>query len=232
MTVRRCPRRPRVPRVVALAGFAVATVIGCGTDLHPGAAAVVNGTTFSQSRVDDLVQAVCSFTKIQREQTGGTEPTATLAQARTSLSSALISFELTDLAAAQLGVTVKDSAVANAAAGNPVPEELDEADAELLQGFFEDSARFQLQQTAIGAHLEDPSVTTAAVTDEADAARAQGYLRKFAANQEVTVSPAYGAWNGSFVARRSGSLSDPVSETAKRLTRQSAADLPPSQVCG
>ncbi len=221
MTVRRSSRATRIRRLPALAVVAAVAVTGCGADLNPGTAATVNDTRFSQSRVDNLVRVFCDYVEIVREQGGGAQPPLPVADVRSNLTSALITFELTDLAAEQLGLSVNRSTVVNQAEQYPIPAVLDDADAQLLEDFFEDASRSTLQTGAVGAHLQDTSGMTA-----------DQYLKTFAAEQDVVVNPAYGVWNGTIIDRGSGSLSDPVSQAAQQMAGQPVAGLPPSQVCG
>ena len=238
MTVRRSSRRARTPRLAGLAALTAISLAGCGSDLHPGTAAVVNGTTISQDSVDDLVSAACDYSQVLRELSGGLDPTLALGSLRTSLTEALITFQLSDEAADELGLTVSNAMVTKVASGNDMPSELDDHTAEVIGDFFRDAARSNLQQGVIGAHEQDDSVTTADKVTQADVTAGATYLRKFAKKQDITVDPRYGTWDGSTLKTASGSLSDPVSDSAKQATvapaegENPAAGLPASQVCG
>lgn len=223
-------RRASSRRYLVSSAAAVLMLAGCGTNFHPGAAAVVNDHAISESEVDNLVLAACEYSKEVRLEQGGAEPGQSMASLRSSLAAALIRFEITDEAATQLGLSVSDAKIAELTAANQIPPGLSETTRELLEGFFLDASRAQLQQAVVGAHLSDPQVTTADHITSADSDAATQYLNHFAAKQDVTVNPSYGSWDGSALVHGSGSLSDPVSTTATAAAP--VADLPPSQVCG
>lgn len=229
------PRRLATSRrCLVAAGMATLLLTGCGTGIRPGAAAVVNGHVISQDEVDELVLAACDYSKAVRLEQGGAEPTQSMATLRSSLAEALIQFEITNAAAAQLGLSVSDAKVAELTSANPMPPGLSRSSRDLLEEFFYKASRAQLQQAVVGAHLRDPEVTTADAVTPADLEAATKYLDSFASKQDVSVNPSYGEWDGSALVDVSGSLSDPVSTTP--TPADSAADpvegLPPSQVCG
>lgn len=221
-------------RYLVTGALAMLLLAGCGTGIRPGAAAVVNGHVITQDEVDDLVLAACEYSKAVRLEQGGAEPAQSMATLRSSLAEALIQFEITDAAAAQLGVSVSDAKIAQLSSGNPMPAGLSKTSRDLLEDFFYGASRAQLQQAVVGAHLRDPKITTADAVTPQDLQAATEYLDDFAKQQEVTVNPSYGSWDGSTLVDVSGSLSDPVSTSA--TAADPAADpvegLPPSQVCG
>lgn len=211
------------------------TLAGCGTRFHPGDAAVVDGTAITASSIDDLVLAACDYSRQVRLSQGGAVPTQSTASLRSNLAKALIQFEITDRAAAKLGVTVSDARIAQLAGTTSLPAGVSGTTKSLLTQFFHDSAKAQLQQAVIGAHLRDPSITTAEAVTQSDLSAAAPYLAKFAAKQDVSVDPSFGRWDGTKLIAASGSLSDPVSATPTPVTGNSASavkDLPHSQVCG
>jgi hypothetical protein len=219
---------------------AALALTGCSTDLNPGTAATVDDTRISQSDVDDLVSATCSYSEALRlEQGAGTDATQSVANLRSYFTQQKVDFEITSDAVEELGLTVHDSTVTALAASNPMPEKLDSHDQELMEGYFEDQARSLLEQAVIGAHQQDSSVTVADDTltqDDVDAA--QDYLNEYRQQYDVEVNPAYGIWRNGTVVPASGSLSDPVSQLAKDAFKNlggssgSLSDLPPGQVCG
>lgn len=233
MRARRRPSRRSPIAVSALLGFVLA---GCGTDFHPGAAAVVNGHVISESRVDDLVLAACEYSRAVRLDQGGAEPTQSMAVLRSSLAEALINFELTDEAATRLGLKVSDASIAELTSANSMPPGLSSKARDILSGFFYDASRAQLQQAVLGAHLRDPQITMTDDVTAEDIDTAAPYLERFADRQDVSVDPSYGSWDGHALVTSSGSLSDPVSTTPtpdpSATGAESVADLPPSQVCG
>ncbi|MGI8576899.1 MAG: SurA N-terminal domain-containing protein [Nocardioidaceae bacterium] len=232
------PRRPsRRCRVISV-GLAVFAMAGCGTSLHPGTAAIVNGSSIPQSRVDGLVQAACQYIQLNRiAGHTGTQPNTAMASLKSTFAQSLISFQLTDKAFSNLHLSVSDASVAKVVAAGSVqlPAGLSDTNKELLTTFFHNSAKFQLEEAVIGAHLKNPAVTNADHVQQSDQTAAAGYLHTFITHQSVSVNPSYGRWTGQAVTPGSGSLSVPVSAAAKQPFPNgstSATDLPPSQVCG
>jgi hypothetical protein len=223
-------------RVAGLAVVGTLALSGC--TLHPGSAAVVNGSDISQSKVDSLVLAACSFSKVQRISTGGASPQTSMAFLRQQLLQSLITFRITNKAATQLHLTVSPAAIAKITATQPVPGSLGSSEQKLLKQFFYDSDRSQLQVAVIGAHIKNPSVTNADNVTPTDQKAAAKYLAAFTARQQVEVSPAFGTWSNGALVRTDGSLSAPVSAAALKWvqlrspTAQGVLGIPPSQVCG
>lgn len=223
-----------------LAAVAVLAVSGCGsTNLHSGSAAVVDGTPISQSQVDKMVLAACSFVKQQRLAAGQAQVGQPVASLRTNIANSYIDFILDSRAARKLHISISEAAIARFPSS--IPKGVSEADRARLQQFFHQTARSRLEEAVIGAHLKDPSVTTpdkvTRANLEALATAARNYLARFRANQNVTVNPVYGMWSGTTLQPASGSLSDAVSASAKKwLSLRGGggqpSDLPPSQVCG
>lgn len=230
----RQPTRGPGPQRTAVVLVAMAALAGC--QFHPGSAAVVNGDKISQGTIDDLVVAGCGFFKAQRALDGGAVPSTSTAFLRNVFTGSLISFTIVDKAAAQLHLTVSRAAIASAT--QTPPKGMNSEDRERLADFFTDSARSELQQAVIGAHLKDPSVTNADDVTPDDTAAAEKYLAAFTAKQHVEVNPAYGTWSGGRLLDTDGSLSKAQSSEAKSWLAlragngQSAAGLPASQVCG
>jgi hypothetical protein len=228
------------PRMRHLAGLAVAgALILSGCSFHPGSAAVVNGSNISQSKVDDLVLAACSYEKGLRLQTGGDAPGTSVAVLRQAILQALISFRITEKAATQLHLTVSPAVLAKATTSNPeIPRSVDAEDRNLLTAFFTESTREQIQEAVIGAHLKDSTVVNADKVTSADIKGATKFLTAFTNRQSVVVNPAFGSWRDGALATTDGSLSVPVSSDAKKwegLRSSTSGDvegLPPSQVCG
>ena len=225
-----------------LLGAALVTVLaltGCGTNLSPGVAVSVNGTRVSDDEVDDLVTTVCAFFEIQREESGQAGPSLAIGDLRTFVLQTLISNQLTDEAARDLELTVTEAAiVAESASIGELPAALTEGEQARLTDYVRNSSQQRLQQTAIGAHLEDDSITSVDAVDDQDMALAQDYLDDYYGKQDVDLAPSFGTWDGQALVEGTGSLSDPVSTTAvpEPTSEQEAADqvkaLPPSQACG
>lgn len=196
---------------------------------------MVDGTAITANHIDDLVLAACDYSKQARLSQGGAVPTQSMANLRANLTKALISFAITDRAASKLGVSVSAARVAQVAGTSSMPAGVSAQTKSLLMQFFYASAKAQLQQAVIGAHLRDPSITTADSVTQNDVSAAAPYLLKFASQQDVSVDPSFGKWDGTRLIDTSGSLSYPVSATPTPATGISAGavkDLPPSQVCG
>ncbi len=222
--------------VIALAAVALLTVSGCGANLHPGVAATVNGSAISQSQVDDLVGAACSYIEINNQATA--QPTTlAVSDLRSTILGSLISSNLVGKAADDLGLTILPKTVQQLD-NTVLPEGLRDSDTDLLTEFFHNAAQAQIDQATIGAHLKDPSVTDSSQVTTADTQGSVDFMTKFLKAQDVTVNPAYGSWDGGRVSSTSGSLSDSVSEVAKAADARTASgqsdvsSLPASQVCG
>jgi SurA-like protein len=233
--------RTRSRLLVAGAGSVAAVLLsGCGADLHPGVAAVVNGETISQGRIDDLVSAACDYTKLTREGSaqGSTSASLGLATLRTSLTTALVQFTLTEAAAEELDVSVTDAQVTNLASGNPMPDGISDDAKDVISEFFYDASKTQLLQGVIGVHLKDSSVTHVDNVTQEDVNAAADYMKKYFEKADVEINPSYGRWSGNSIDEGSGSLSDPIetTKTTAPLPGQPAPDplekLPDSQKCG
>ncbi len=233
--------RTRSRLTVGAAGCVAALLLtGCGADLHPGAAAVVDGETISQGQIDDLVSAACDYTQLTREESGsGTAATLGKASLRTQLTNALVQFRLTEAAADELNVRVTDAQVTNLASGNPMPETISDDAKDVISDFFYDAAKSQLLQGVIGVHLKDSSVTTVEDVTEEDVEAAADYMKKYYEKADVEINPSYGRWNGNSIDEGSGSLSDPIETTTAAPEAEPGQpapdpleDLPESQKCG
>jgi len=234
----RSTRRPRALGAAA-ACIAALSMSGCGTELHPGLAASVNGTPITEATIDDLLEAVCAFNEIERKKQGGTEPSQSIQTLRSSLVESLVIVEITDQAAEERGVTVSDALIDKNAAGTAVPSELPDDQEELLREFLQNRTEQALQQGVIGANLEDPSVTTADNIRQSDVSAANSYLLDYANKQDVEIAPRYGSWDGQRLEFGTGSLSDPVSTTAQPTpvpgqppSTEETPTPPASQRCG
>lgn len=215
-------------------GVALGLLAGCGSNLHPGAAANVNGSVLSQSEVDDIVGAACRYITLQN-QASTTPQQFSVSQLRATVTSSLISFDLLDGAVDDLGLTIRDADVEALAAQSTLPEGLSSSDSALLDEFFTDAAQSEVTQETVGAHLKDSSVTDSGDATSDDVGASTDYVKKYFGEQDVTVNPGYGTWDGTTVNQSAGSLSDPVSDAAKQaLPADGQTDLsgrPAAQVC-
>jgi SurA N-terminal domain len=238
-------RHGRIPRMAWIAAGAAAVVLSvasCGTDLHPGTAVTVGDTSIPESEVDDLVSAACSYTEESRLAEGsGDEPTQSIASLRRNVTQQLIQMELTNQAAADLGLTINESAASGLASQSidSIPDGVSAEDRELLEEFFTEQSESLLRQGVIGAHQRDESITVGddSLTQE-DVDAATEFLAQFADEVGVDVNPAFGTWSDGDLLLASGSLSDPVSDSAEAAFSDdlgspgSLDGLPASQVCG
>ncbi len=227
--------RWRKHRLAGLAVVAALAVSSC--TFHPGSAAVVNGTSISQRTVDDLVGAACDYITLLGQKNSGASQPRPVSFFKHLFTQSYISFGITAKAARELRVSVSPAAIAKLTDQQPLPAGLSAGDREKLTAFFTGSARAQLQQEVIGAHLNDPAVTTADNVSQADLPAAKPYLATYERKQSVQVNPAYGSWNGQRLVDTDGSLSVPQSAVAGTWLRlrQSSSDttgLPANQVCG
>lgn len=223
-------------RALALSAVGVLALSGCGLDLHPGAAATINGTVLAQDDVDDLVSSLCSYIDVANAGSASPQQYG-VAELRATVTAALISFDLLDEAAADLGLTIEPADVDALAAQNQIPDSLSATDSERVTDFFHDGAESQVTQETIGAHLKDETVTSSSDASSTDVNASSDYVTDYFAKQDIIVSPQYGTWDGSVVNQGSGSLSDAVSPAATAAVPRSdgstdVSGLPDSQVCG
>lgn len=220
--------RSRVAKLGGTTGLALAALFvlsGCGDNLQPGAAATVGDIRIAQDDVDDIVGAACEFT--QEVQQGAGEPQR-FDELRSTITTALIQFEIVDEVARDRGVAASQAAVSKIvdqiAADSPIPDGVSADNAEALQGFFDRFAMSQAQQAAIGANLQDPKVTSIAEVTQPDVQAGAEYLSEVTQEKDVVVNPAYGRWDGQAVVAGDGSLSDPVSDAALGAKGDESAD--------
>lgn len=222
--------RARTWKSAALAAVAVTALAGCG--MHPGAAAVVGGSTITGQEVDDAATALCSAS------TGGAQAPAELASrgARQAAVQFLIDSELSRQFAEDQGVTpdrgqVSQSLTQNAPGIEALPEDERETFRELLVGYTES----QLILSQVGAaSLEEQGAANAA--PEQAAAEGSRLRAEWAKSVDVEVDPRFGNYAEGTLTPTSGSLSIPVSDAAKAGAvaepgQAWVAALPASQKC-
>ncbi len=219
----------------ATAAVAVLALTGCAGGSQPGAAALVNGTAISQDKVDQLVQATCDFAHIQRDMQGLVGASQSVAHLRTLVTNIIVQNHLVNTAAQQMKLTVSRAAIVGEMGNTNYPSQLGDQERKALKSLFHNISKANVQRGAILQHLKNPKKHSAKfepLTPQ-EVKRVQKFMKGFAKKQDVSVNPAYGRWNGTQVTQASGSLSDPVSESAKQaMTQQGPAGLPPSQTCG
>ncbi len=217
---------------VAASVAALAALSGCGGDLHPGAAAAVNGTTITDETLDNLAQAFCAYVEEGEKEQGVDDgrPAIAINDLKLNLLNGLVAFELTDTAAQELNIDVPAAEIEKGLSDVSLPDALDADEVELLEGFFSNLQENELQSTQI---------------EEKESA---DYLQKYFSKADVEISPSYGRWDDEKIETGTGSLSDPVSTTAsptpppgqdpaaaqeaQDAAQQALEALPPSQVCG
>lgn len=221
----------RILKRSLLAVVAAAALSGCG--MHPGAAAVVGSTTITGDEVDGAARALCSA-----NQAGG-QATGDLASrgARQAALQFLIDNELSRQFAEAEGVEPDQEQVSatlsqNAQGIEAIPKSEREEFTDLLVGFRES----ELILAEVGAaSLEEQGTATPAPEEAAsEGARLRA---DWAESIEVEVDPRFGTYAEGGLAPASGSLSVPISDTAKAGSAGEpgaawVASLPASQKCG
>ncbi len=224
-------RPGRTVRLSVLVAGAALALTGCG--LHPGAAAVVGGTTISGGEVDDAAAALCSANITGAKANGQPKPELATRGARQAAVQLLIDSELSHKFAESRGVSPDRAKVSNAIAQQKqtvdlLPEATKAAFSDILRNY----AEGQLMLMEIGKQeLGDPN----AADDKALAAGTKA-RDEWAQQVDVEVDPRYGDWSQGSLHSASGSLSVPVSDRAATGANMEpgagwVAGLPSSQKC-
>jgi len=214
-----------------VAAVAAATVLsGCGT--HPGAAAVVGDATITTDQVDAAALTLCSANRSGGQATGELSSRA----ARQAAVQFLIDSELSHQFGEDRGVEADQGEVSatvaeNAAGIEALPENQREDFRELLVGFRES----ELILTEIGRASLQEQGNDQPAPEEASSEGARLRM-EWAASVDVEVDPRFGTYAEGALAPTSGSLSLPVSDSAKAGSAADpgeswVADLPASQKC-
>jgi len=214
-----------------VAAVAAATVLsGCGT--HPGAAAVVGDATITTDQVDAAALTLCSANRSGGQATGELSSRA----ARQAAVQFLIDSELSHQFGEDRGVEADQGEVSatvaeNAAGIEALPEDQREDFRELLVGFRES----ELILTEIGQASLQEQGNDQPAPEEASSEGARLRM-EWAASVDVEVDPRFGTYAEDALAPTSGSLSVPVSDSAKAGSSADpgeswVADLPASQKC-
>jgi hypothetical protein len=213
-----------------VAAAAALLLSSCG-ETSPGAAAVVNGTTIPQQKVDDFALVLCSLGQLS----GGSEGGTPSEQARQQ--------SLQILMGDQLALDMTDPAKVDRAAVNGTVEQLDQQRDSVpthLQGTFDEVVReFALAQNAL-VELGRSSLEQSGqkkVADEAAFQQGSKLRTKFARSADIDVDPRFGTVVDGVLKPGNGSLSVPVSQFAKDAAAPTpsssyVAELPASQKCG
>lgn len=226
-------RSRRVLAALATAAVGVLVLSSCDSQVHPGAAAVVDGTRIEQSDVDDTANALCNLLLANPGSEQSSSPT--FADLRSSLTDFEIQVMTADSVAEAQGLTIYPADVDAIASQLSLPDGLSADDVDTLQSYVDDISRLWVTSATINAHADDASVTSS--TDQTVDPNAPPpvpvAVTQQLEEQDVSVNPMYGVWDGSAVTSGSGSLSAPVSAppSAANPDADTSADRPPSQVC-
>jgi hypothetical protein len=217
-------------RTAAVAVVAVTTLAGCG--VSPGTAAVVESTTISHDRVDDVALAVCSANLAGARASGQPVPTLATRGAREVAVQILVETELSQQFGAHEGVSASPQEVSQAVAQNEagiaaLPEERREDFREALREYAEGQLiLIEIGRRSLGSDVPD------------DQAIAEGSrLRaEFVETLDVEVDPRYGRFDEGTFRRGGSSLSVPASREALAGSKAQPDDgfvsaLPASQQC-
>lgn len=203
-------------------GAAALSLTGCSTDLHPGTAAIVNGTSITQSQIDDVTSAVCAYV-VEVGKQGGQPQDYGIADLKSSLTSTIVQFEITRQVAKDQGLSVSPAQIDAVAAQFGLPQGLSSEDEKEVQDYFDEAAEATLLQAVIGAHAKDKQVTDAEDLTQDQINAEKPFMDRYYESADVEVNPAYGTWNGKRIKPGTGSLSEPV--------RTSSTSLPANQKC-
>jgi hypothetical protein len=191
--------------LVASVAFLLA---GCG--MHPGAAAVVGGTTITDRDVDDAAAALCSANLTGAESRGEARPELASRGARQAALQLLVDNELSRQLGEKEGVDPSQAEVSAALAQNRptidlLPEERKGAFTDILRGYAEGQlVLLELGRRSLGEQAPDEEAIT-------EGARLRD---RFARSVDVEVDPRFGDYDQGTLTAGGGSLSIPVSENA------------------
>lgn len=225
------------------ATLAALALTACSTNLHPGNAAIVNGTAISQSQVDTVTSSVCSYitalAKTSPAQSAAPPQQYGIADLKASLTSSLVQFAITQDVADHTHLTVRTAQIDALASQYTLPDGLSTAEKATMQTYFDEASRAQILQSLIGANLKDRSVTTSdSLTSSQIADPNKKFMDTYYKAADVSLNPSYGTWNGTRIDAGTGSLSDPVytpsptATTSGAVPATGAATLPDAQKCG
>ena len=228
--------RPRVLRRPAALAVAV-LLTACG-QVHPGAAAVIDGTRIPLDEVDSLSAAYCRANIAIAEAQGQPTTPEGGVESRRRVLGAILQLEIARRAADSLGVEVEPSSYAVdegafAELLTAVGEEHEDEVTELVRMNAESNALL----VAIGAHELGQDVAQLDEQQRAEAGQAgQDFIREFGRDLDIDIDPRLGVSPEGAISAETGSLSVAVSDEA--TTPQSPEEatsrldaLPELQVC-
>lgn len=231
--------RPRRLRAAVLSAAVLTALSACGSDLgpelHPGAAAVVEGETVSLDQVDEFTDDYCALFATVLEERGDVVP---LGQMRTFVLSTLIEDELLHRFAEEQGLEPGDGYRERLAGLEGQAEQLGVPE-EHRSVFLELSRREAYAQAIkVAAGTEALESAGLEVTPEAALERGTRIYTEWREQQDVTVDPRFGVMDpGLTTMSGQRSLSVAVSELARQADIESpdpsyVQGLPASQTCG
>ncbi len=225
---------PKTVRRAVAAVLAAATLAGCGT--YPGSAAVVGETKVSQNRIDDAAVALCSANITGAEAQGQPAPQLPLRGARQAALQLILESELAKQFGDERGIEVDPSQVSAFVDQNQQAIELLPQDER--QDFRDLLAGFRTAQLIFIAAGEKSLAEQGGAAAGEQAAETEGrrLFTEWAKKVDVEVDPRFGVYEDGALKARSGSLSIPVSKSAREGAADSPADswtagLPASQRC-
>jgi hypothetical protein len=239
VSIRSGRRRPTPRRglaTVAMAAVVVLALSSCDSQIHPGAAAVVDGTRIEQDQVDDTATSLCNWILALPASQRSAAPT--FADLRSSLTDFHIQLLAADSVAEDEGLTIYPADVQKLAAQFTLPDDLSDSDTEILTTYLDDVARLYLTMATINAHADDSGVTDSSdqTVSPSSPPPVPDAVTKRLKSGDITVNPMYGVWDGATVTAGSGSLSALASSQPSAPNDEFPAedlpnDQPPSQVC-
>jgi hypothetical protein len=216
------------------AAAALLLLTGCGGNVSPGTASVVNGTTITTSQVDELTDAQCAgvalAAKTQQAQAGSRKQVA-----RGALS-LLIDTQLNLDFAKFLGLDPNPTSAAQIYSRvDPLIQALPAKDRPVTERVFHRWATARDLMTQVGAIATGQTVTA----DNEDTILNAGYQKRqsWLKGVKVRTNPIYGPTKDGFPGGGDGSVSQASSSFAKSGAAATekptwVADLPANQRCG
>lgn len=217
-------------RLAAVAAVAATALAGCG--LTPGTAAVVESSTISHDRVDDVAVAVCSANLASAEASGQPAPSLATRGAREIALQILLETEIWHQFGEHEGVEANQQQVSEAVAQN-------ETGIALLPKAQQEDFRTALRDYTEGQFILVEAGRQALGPDagiEESAAKGGELLGEFVQTLDVEVDPRYGRFEDGQFKRGGTSLSVPASREARAGAKREPGDafvgaLPASQQC-
>ena len=204
---------------LAAAG-AVLLLAGCGSSVHPGAAAVVDGTTISMSRADDVAAVYCKLSLLSAPE-GQPIPNADVRrQAVTDLVVAVVADDMAedaDLTPNPSSYEVSPAQRDEIARSFP-DDELDE----VVETINDSQRTFAIAELIGGREIDDPDAATQQLQEEG-LQLIQAELER----RDVEFDPRYGIGDDLRQTAATGSLSVPV----EAPEASDPKELPATQQC-